>query len=80
MICLEIGNWKLGFPCKARLAVVCTAELSHSEIFGSKVAKRLPEAYRSHATSFIAILCQGIHHTPLIIFITVSKSSLTLRE
>ena len=26
----------------------------HSEISGSKVAKHLPEAYRSNATSFIA--------------------------
>ena len=37
----------------------------HSEIFGSKVARHLPEAYRRHATSFIAFLSQGIHHTPL---------------
>ena len=28
----------------------------HSEISGSKVAWHLPEAYRSHATSFIALL------------------------
>ena len=34
----------------------------HSEIPGSKVAKHLPEAYRSHATSFIASISQGIHH------------------
>ena len=27
----------------------------HSDISGSQVAKHLPEAYRSHATSFIAI-------------------------
>ena len=40
-------------------------ELSHSEISGSKVARHLPEAYRSHATSFIAFLCQGILHAPL---------------
>ena len=37
----------------------------HSEISGSKVARHLPETYRSHATSFIAILSQGIHHTLL---------------
>ena len=36
-----------------------------SEIFGSKVARHLPEAYRRHATSFIAFSSQGIHHTPL---------------
>ena len=33
----------------------------HSEISGSKVARHLPEAYRSHATSFIALWSQGIH-------------------
>src|SRR3989344_4971801 len=37
----------------------------HSEISGSQVARHLPETYRSHATSFIAILSQGIHHTLL---------------
>ena len=37
-------------------------EFPHSEIFGSKVARHLTEAYRSYAPSFIAILCQGIHH------------------
>jgi hypothetical protein len=37
----------------------------HSEIPGSKVAKHLPEAYRSHATSFVASISQGIHHLPL---------------
>ena len=26
----------------------------HSDIFGSKVARHLPEAFRRHATSFIA--------------------------
>ena len=30
-----------------------------------KLVRQLPEAYRSHTTSFIVILCQGIHHTPL---------------
>ena len=44
---------------------VCAIRFPHSEIPGSKVAKHLPEAYRSYATSFIATLCQGIHHTPL---------------
>ena len=37
----------------------------HSEISGSQVATHLPEAYRSYATSFIAVSCQGILHTPL---------------
>ena len=37
----------------------------HSDTSGSKVTTHLPEAFRSYVTSFIAILCQGIHHTPL---------------
>ena len=37
----------------------------HSEIPGSQVAKHLPEAYRSHATSFIAAVSRGIHHLPI---------------
>jgi hypothetical protein len=40
----------------------------HSEILGSKVAKHLPGAYRSHATSFIASISQGIYHLPLKFF------------
>ena len=51
------------------IALVYNAGFSHSEILGSQVAKHLPEAYRSHATSFIAFSSQGIHHTPLIIFL-----------
>jgi hypothetical protein len=34
----------------------------HSDIFGSKVARHLPEAYRRHAASFIASSSLGIHH------------------
>ena len=34
---------------------VCHSGFPHSEIPGSQVAKHLTEAYRSHATSFIAI-------------------------
>jgi hypothetical protein len=37
----------------------------HSDIFGSRVATHLPEAYRSYATSFIATFSLGIHRTPL---------------
>ncbi len=37
----------------------------HSDIFGSKVAQHLPEAYRRYAASFIALSSQGIHRTPL---------------
>ncbi len=50
-LCGVIADYAMGFP--------------HSEISGSQVATHLPEAYRSYATSFIAIWCQGIHHTPL---------------
>ena len=64
-ICLGFRYSYFEFPCKARLAVVCTAGFPHSEISGSKVATHLPEAYRSYATSFIPSWCQGILHTPL---------------
>ena len=37
----------------------------HSDISESKVDWHLVEAYRSHSTSFIALVSQGIHHTPL---------------
>lgn len=37
----------------------------YSEISGSKLVRQLPETYRSRTTSFIAIVCQGIHHTLL---------------
>ncbi len=47
----------------------------HSDISGSKVARHLPEAYRSHATSFIAISSQGIHHTPLNFLLGNSKTA-----
>ena len=40
--------------------------LPHSEIPGSKPGTRLPGAYRSYPTSFIAISCQGIHQKALV--------------
>ena len=40
--------------------------LPHSEIPGSKPGTRLPEAYRSYPTSFIASQRQGIHRIPLV--------------
>lgn len=42
-----------------------SSEFPHSDTSGSKVAWHLAEVYRSHATSFIALLSLGIHHTPL---------------
>jgi hypothetical protein len=50
----------------------------HSEISGSKVARHLPEAYRRHAASFIAISSQGIHHTLLNFLLGNSKTILLL--
>ena len=44
---------------------VYSAGSPHSDISGSKVARHLPEALRSRATSFIASSSQGIHRTPL---------------
>jgi hypothetical protein len=61
--CVEISYKYEGFP--------------HSEISGSKVARHLPEAYRRHATSFIAISSQGIHHTPLNFVLGNSKTTPT---
>ena len=48
----------------------------HSEIFGSTVARHLPEAYRSYATSFIASSNQGIHHILLISHREIKESLL----
>ena len=43
------------YKLRAKLAMrVYRIGFPHSEISGSKVAKHLPEAYRSNATSFIA--------------------------
>ena len=46
-----------------RLLCVNTIEFPHSEISGSKLASQLPEAYRRHATSFVASISQGIRHS-----------------
>ena len=51
---------------KSRILAVHARGFPHSEIFGSKVARHLPEAYRSYATSFIASQSQGIHRVLLI--------------
>jgi hypothetical protein len=69
LVYFPLGTEMFYFPgcthyiiCRRRHIVV---RFPHSEIFGLTVARHLPEAYRSHATSFIAILSQGIHHTLL---------------
>ena len=51
---------------KCKITKFYSVGFPHSDIFGSKVARHLPEAYRRHAASFIAFSSQGIHHTPLI--------------
>ena len=55
--------------CASCLRTICRVRLHglpHSEIPGSTPAQRLPEAYRSHAASFFALVCQGILHTPFL--------------
>ena len=54
-----------------RVNAVYAKGFPHSDIPGSQVAKHLPEAYRSHATSFIAAWCQGIHRAPLMSITTL---------
>ena len=49
---------------------------SHSEIFGSKVARHFPEAYRSLTTSFIASQSQGIHRMPLKFLLGTQKTTI----
>ena len=41
---------------KCQVIEVRSMGFPHSDIFGSKVARHLPEAYRRHAASFIASL------------------------
>jgi hypothetical protein len=52
-------------PRKSGVLEVCSRGFPHSDISGSKVARHLPEAFRSHATSFFASSSQGIHRMPL---------------
>ena len=58
---------------RRQIIAVFAIGFPHSVIPGSKLARQLPEAYRSHATTFIASTSQGIHHTPLVLFRSVSK-------
>ena len=53
--------------CNRNNSVLNGIGLPHSEICGSKVASHLTAAFRRHATSFIALISQGIHHPPIII-------------
>ena len=64
----SFGYWDVSLPRVRHSAIdrvdfVChEIRFPHSEIPGSKVARHLPEAFRSHATSFIAFRSRGIHH------------------
>ena len=73
------GYWNVLLPRVCDLSYDRTWDKSHrfphSDISGSKVARHLPEAYRRHATSFIAISSQGIHHTPLNFLLGNSKTT-----
>jgi len=53
-----------GYALRRNVGVIAVyaIEFPHSEIPGSQVANHLPEAYRRHATSFIASISQGILH------------------
>ena len=70
---VPLGTEMFHFPrcalvsLRTKVIEVCSIGFSHSDISGSQVATHLPEAYRSYATSFIAMWCQGIHHLPLLV-------------
>ena len=49
----------------------------HSEIFGSKVVRHLPETYRRQTASFITSSSQGIHRTPLNFLLGNLKTTFT---
>ena len=51
-------------------------EFPHWEISGSKAAHRLPEAYRRHATSFIALCI--LSHPPYTLIFLLLREMLTL--
>ncbi len=62
----DVSLQRVRHPTYIGLIWVYHIAFTHSEISGSKVAKHLTEAYRSHATSFIALISLGIHHLLLI--------------
>jgi hypothetical protein len=64
---------------KMQIIEVYSTGFPHSEISGSKVAKHLPEAYRSNATSFFATFSQGIHRTPLNFLLRNLKITIVFR-
>jgi hypothetical protein len=55
-------------PRPASLGCRCmtTGRLPHSDIPGSPLARQLPRASRSHATSFLGHKRLGIHHSPFL--------------
>ena len=66
-LCLILGVFLFKFKNLSGSWDMTPKGFPHSDTSGSKPARRLPEVYRSHATSFIAFWCQGILHTPLMI-------------
>ena len=63
-----------GMLCRLNRSVVRVrlTGFPHSEIFGSKVARHLPESYRRHAASFIA--SKKPRHPPYALIIPVRNS------
>ena len=51
---------------KCKIIEVYSIGFPHSEISGSKVIRHLPETYRRHIASFIAIKSLGIRRAPLL--------------
>ena|SRR3989344_5119982 len=69
LVSVPPGTEMFYFPgCARRLVTPAlppkAGRFPHSDISGSKVARHLPEAYRRHAASFIALDSQGIHRMP----------------
>src|SRR3989344_5972659 len=70
LVSIPPGTEMFYFPgfalAKKQVIELYSIGFPHSDIFGSKIARHLPEAYRRQAASFIATLCLGIRHMLLI--------------
>ena len=77
------GYWnvllhRVSLPTKVLESPGMTQEgFPHSEIFGSKVVRHLPETYRRQTASFITSSSQGIHRTPLNFLLGNLKTTFT---
>ena len=81
LVSLPPGTEMFHFPgCASQLLTLTllpkAERFPYSDISGSKVARHLPEAYRRHAASFIALKSQGIHRMPFRPPIRKSKNRL----